>query len=102
MDDARRPRLVWSGFAFVALYLIGLTLTTYDATGVDEPLSALPSFYADSGSRLAVLVGGLVLAAARRVSSRSSWRRPPILRVRGASRRRSPVLRQRSSPPGSG
>ena len=63
MGDVQYRWIVWSGFAFVALYLIGLALTTHNAIpGIDEPLSALPVFYDDPGNRLPVLVGGILLA----------------------------------------
>lgn len=63
MGGGQNRWIVWSGFAFVVVYLIGLTLTTYNAIpGVDEPLAALPVFYADPGNRIPVLVGGILLA----------------------------------------
>jgi ABC-type Fe3+ transport system permease subunit len=65
MPVGRRPWVLWSGFWFGALYLVGLALTTYDAVpSADEPLSALPVFYSDSGNRILVLAGGVALAAA--------------------------------------
>ena len=55
--------MVSSGFTFVALYLLGLALTTYDAIpSLDQPLDALPVFYADAGNRIPVLIGGILLA----------------------------------------
>jgi hypothetical protein len=63
MGGGRDRLIVWSGFTFVAFYVIGLALTTYDAIpSLDEPLSALPVFYADAGNRIPVLLGGILLA----------------------------------------
>lgn len=45
------------------LYLVGVALTTYNQIpGVDQRLSDLTAFYGDSGNRLLLLIGGILLA----------------------------------------
>jgi hypothetical protein len=61
----QRRWFVTGGFWFAVLYLIGLVLTTFDAIpSADEPLSLLQPYYADSGNRIPLLLGGILLALA--------------------------------------
>ena len=53
----------WGGCSFAVLYVLGIALTSHNAIpGVDQPLSVLPGFYADSTNRVLVLLGAISLA----------------------------------------